>query len=298
MRSSHTAVLAKLKSTIPWWGKIIAKLVMARAPITYGAWSDVGLFRYGTMEQPAYAYHTFVKHFECVPLAQKAQGFVCLELGPGDSLFSAVIAHAFGAARTYCLDCGRYAAHDLERYRAMLRWLRERNRPLPELESCSSLDELLDACNAHYETDGLRSLRAVPNSTVDFIWSNAVLEHVRRAEFLDMLRELRRVIRPEGVSSHRVDLRDHLGGGLNNLRFSEPLWEWEFMAKSGFYTNRIRYSEMVAMFEQAGFAVTVTAVERWDRLPTPKHKMSDGFRSLPDDELCVYAFDVILTPKA
>jgi hypothetical protein len=26
---------------------------------------------------------------------------------------------------------------------------------------------------------------------------------------------------------------------LNNLRFSERIWESEFMAKSGFYTNRI-----------------------------------------------------------
>lgn len=108
--------------------------------------------------------------------------------------------------------------------------------------------------------------------------------------------EIRRVIRDDGVCSHTVDLRDHLGGALNNLRFTENFWESDFMACSGFYTNRIRFSEMLEIFRRAHFDVKVVRVGRWDKLPTPKEKLATCFRYLPDDELCVSGFDVILRP--
>jgi len=74
------------------------------------------------------------------------------------------------------------------------------------------------------------------------------------------------------------------------------LWESEFMARSGFYTNRIRYREFLELFKRAGFDVEVKRVLRWDRLPTPRNKLNEAFRSLPDDELLVYGFDVVLRP--
>ena len=48
------------------------------------------------------------------------------------------------------------------------------------------------------------------------------------------MRELRRVLRNDGVFSNRVDLRDHLGAALNNLRFPESLWERNAIAKRRF----------------------------------------------------------------
>lgn len=132
---------------------------------------------------------------------------------------------------------------------------------------------------------------------MDFIWSQAVLEHIRKAEFLDTMLELRRIIRPDGVCSHVVDLKDHLGGRLNNLRFPENLWESNFMSSSGFYTNRIRYSEMVDIFAQAGFSVEVVSLKQWQNLPTPKAKMSEKFKNLLDEELCISGFSLLLRPN-
>jgi hypothetical protein len=109
-----------------------------------------------------------------------------------------------------------------------------------------------------------------------------------------MLRELRRIQRQDGVSSHRVDLRDHLGGALNNLRFRERTWESGFVSRSGFYTNRIRYTEMLKLFREAGFEVEVTNVERWTHVPTACHKMATPFRDLSEEELTVSGFDVLL----
>jgi hypothetical protein len=178
----------------------------------------------------------------------------------------------------------------------MAAYLLEMGLPVLEMADLTSLDELLAGCAAQYMTSGLSSLRTIPDQWVDFVWSQAVLEHIKRAEFLDTMRELRRVIRNDGVCSHRVDLKDHLGDALNHLRFSERLWESDFMASSGFYTNRIRYSEMLRLFQQSGFDVKVVNVDRWDGLPTPRARLAAGFRQLPEDELCVSGFDVVLRP--
>src|SRR5205823_4214216 len=112
------------------------------------------------------------------------------------------------------------------------------------------------------------------------------------SEFLDTMKELRRILKPDGAASHRVDLMDHLAAALNNLRFSQQLWESEIMASSGFYTNRIRYSTMLGLFREAGFTPEVIQIVRWDQVPTPPHKMAPMFRSIPSEELRIKAFDV------
>jgi len=161
----------------------------------------------------------------------------------------------------------------------------------------NTLAGLLKACNAHYGTEGVNSLRQIPDGTVDFIWSQAVLEHIRMHEFHDTMLELRRVLRPDGVCSHSIDLKDHIGGALNNLRFSKELWESDFMAHSGFYTNRIRYNEMLDLFNIAGFEVNVIHLDRWDKMPTRHYSFSKEFRNLSEDEFRICGFDVVLRPR-
>ncbi len=282
-----------IKSYIPWWGKIGAKVVLSRLPVGYKFWKNISLFQHGEMEQPSYAYDVFKRHFDQVKLDPE---FVSLELGPGDSLFSALISRAFGGSASYLVDMGDYAIRNIQFYKAMAKFLIEKGLPTPDISNQQSLEEVLTRCHAQYLTSGLASLRSIPSQSVDFIWSNAVLEHVRRAEFLDTLRELRRIIRDRGVCSHEVDLRDHLGGALNNLRFSERIWESDFMVKSGFYTNRIQFSSMLDLFRAANFDVEVVEVRRWASLPTPRAQLAKEFHQASDEELCVSVFSVLLRP--
>jgi hypothetical protein len=123
-----------------------------------------------------------------------------------------------------------------------------------------------------------------------------VFEHIRERDFLPFMRELRRVLHPGGVCSHTVDLKDHLGGALNNLRFSAKTWEAEWMAGSGFYTNRIRFGAMCTMFAEAGFAIEVVSRDTWEALPTPRGKLAEPFARLDESELLVKGFQVLLRP--
>jgi SAM-dependent methyltransferase len=286
-----------LKAQLPWWVKIGAKLILSRAPITYKNWRRIGMFQLGPMEQPAYAHNVFRRHFDRVKLPRQQNGFTVLELGPGDCLSSAMIAHSYGASACYLIDTGAFAESDLAPYCAMATFLQEHGLDPVKMEGVTSLDELLSRCHAFYGTLGLLSLRAIPDRSLDFIWSQSVLEHIKEAEFRDVVREWRRVIRPDGVCSHHIDLKDHLGGALNNLRFSKRLWESKLMASSGFYTNRIRYAEMLTIFEQSGFNVEVVEAAKWERLPTPRENFAEAFRDISTDELLISGFDVILRPR-
>jgi hypothetical protein len=117
---------------------------------------------------------------------------------------------------------------------------------------------------------------------------------VRRNEFLPFLQELRRIQRPDGVGSHCIPIKDIIGGKLNDLRFSQRIWESSFMANSRFYTNRLRYLELLRLFRQAGFEPEVVREIRWKTLPTPRRNMANQFALLSDEDLQVSEFDVLL----
>jgi SAM-dependent methyltransferase len=193
------------------------------------------------------------------------------------------------------IDVKSYAQADLALYRQMERLLRQKGLNVPDLAGCGTVEDVLRLCSATYLTEGLDSLREVPDATADFVWSQAVLEHIRLHEFDDFLRELRRIQRSDGIGSHSVDLKDHLGGALNNLRFSRRVWESSLLAESGFYTNRIRYQEMLSRFERAGFQVDLLRPQRFERQPTPRHKLSSAFRDVSDEDLAVAGFEVLLS---
>ena len=126
------------------------------------------------------------------------------------------------------------------------------------------------------------------------IFSQAVLEHVRADDFDETMRECRRILKPGGTFSNQVDLRDHLGGALNNLRFRRARWESNLFVRSGFYTNRIRYSDMLTRFRAAGFHVERVQTVRWEKLPTPRKVLAPEFQGLTDEELRVSSFFVVL----
>jgi SAM-dependent methyltransferase len=280
---------------VPWQVKIASKIVLARMPVPYRVWEKIGLFKQGKMDRPEYAMEIFHRHFDNAPFGRRETGdFVALELGPGDSLCSALIVKAFGGARTYLVDAEACATADVSVYLRMEEHLRGLGLNPPKLDQCKTTKEVAAAIGAEYMTEGLASLRKIPSASVDFMWSHAVLSFVRRHDFLPILKEMRRIQRPDGVSSHTIPIKDIVGGKLNDLRFSEKTWESPLMANSRFYTNRLRYFELLELFRQEGFAPHVVKELRWEKLPTPRKKMAKQFSGLRDEDLLVHDFDVQL----
>jgi SAM-dependent methyltransferase len=293
-----------MNKRIPWWLIIVVKIVLSRIHLPYSFWKRLRLFNFGDMDLPDKAFNNFLHHAKMagvldesssLPKLKVSGDFNVLELGPGDSLFTIMIAKALGASRTWLVDAGSFATTDMVKYDQMLSFLHQKGFLLPFKNNPRTLVDVLSECNGEYLTEGIPSLAYLPSEKVDFCFSHTVLQHIWKSDFTKMVDELFRILKPDGVCIHRVDLRDCLGGGtLNNLRFSEATWEGDLFRKSGFYTNRIRFNEMVGIFEQTGFKCTVLNVVRWEQLPTPREKMDPAFRQLPNDDLLVSEFEILL----
>lgn len=286
-----------IKEMMPWWLKVGSKIFIYRLPITDQFWKSIGFFQYDQMEIPEYAYQVFQGHFKSISLTkQLSPGFTSLELGPGNSLFSALICRSLGGGKTYLIDAENLIIEDPQIYQEMASYLAQQNLPVPKIENAQSVKEVMEISGGVYLTSGLESLQQVDDRSIDFLWSHAVLEHIRRSEFLEIMQETRRVIRDDGICSHSVDLKDHLDASLNNLRFKENFWESSFVDNSGIYTNRIRCCEMLDIFKEAGFAIKDIQLGKWAKLPISRSALNQEFQKFSDEELCISEFTVVLTP--
>lgn len=286
----------RVRRAVPWWAKGALKLAFARAPVGYSMLRSLALARHGGMERPEWAYETFRRLFNDADFPNKSAGFTALELGPGDSLFMAVIARAYGCTSIRHVDVGPFVNRDVAIYRRMAEYLAGRGLPCPDLSRAASFDDVLEACSSEYLTDGLNSLRQIPDRSVDFVFSNGVLQSIWRDQVLETLKELRRVIRPEGIAVHSVDLRDTMGQSLNHLRFSERTWESRWFRSAAFYTNRLRLSELNGLARQAGFEPTVTELNRWQRIPISRTQLAFPYCRMSAEDLLAATIRVAMRP--
>lgn len=278
-----------------WPLKIIVKILLSWVPGRHVILRSFGIFRHGEMDDVAYAHKIFKLHAERAFPKGLPKGFTALELGPGDSLLSALIARSYGASKIILSDAGAFASKDIALYHIAAAELREDyGLDVPDISSADNVEKMLEICRAEYLTDGLSGLLRVHDDSIDFIWSHSVLEHVRKADFEPTMRTLARILKKDGVISHIVDLQDHLNYALNNLRFSDRLWECDIIANAGFYTNRIGYKTALDVMKNSGVVVANTQTGQWDSLPTPKAKMAAPFRDFPEDDLCVRTYSVLL----
>jgi hypothetical protein len=123
----------RVRSVVPWWGKLALKLAIARLPVHYTVARSLALAKHGGMDRPAWAYKIFRQYFDNAAFHRKAGGFTLLEMGPGDSLFSALIAKCLGAASVWLVDVDSFANLDANLYRTMAQFLAEQGLNPPEL---------------------------------------------------------------------------------------------------------------------------------------------------------------------
>lgn len=279
-------------SFVPWYAKMVLKICLARLPLCYGVWKKVGIFRHGRMEDPKYALRIFAEHIRA--FTGDPSTSVVLELGPGDSLSTALIAASYGFAGSILVDSNDFASHELSSYKKLITYLDQHTGSKTISDEYGTTDDLLKGVNAHYLKEGLCSLQQIPSKSVDFIFSNSVLQHIKKSEFIEEIRELRRILKDGAISSHRVDLKDMLGGSLNQLRFSSDTWETRLFTTSGFYTNRLRCFEILEIFEREGFEVLSLVSRKWETPPIPRQQLAAEFRTISDEELCIQGFDLVL----
>ncbi len=277
-----------------WILKIFLKIVISQLSIPYSFWKKFGFFKHGQMDSCEYAIKIFNLHFKRAYPNNFPKNITLLELGPGDSIASAIIGFSFGVSKTILVDVGDFATKDIRFYKKLIMKLKMMGLKAPNVEDFSSLKELLNITNAIYLSNGLSSLESISSNSVDLIWSHSVLEHIQKKDFIPVQKELKRILKKSGMASHNIDFQDHLNHALNNLRFSEDLWESNVFLKAGFYTNRIPAKSMHSIFQKVGFTIKKESFGKWPKMPTKRKNIHKDFDKYTDEELMNRTSNVLL----
>ncbi len=282
---------------LPWWFKMGCRLVLPGL----GALGRIGsLFAPGAHDDTDIdrLIDLFDTKFNQYRTARNRRPGSYLELGPGDTIARALVAAANGVDRIWLVDAGNYARRDMRHYHAVAADLTARGFSAPDLSNCQRLDDILRACRASYLTEGLASLREIADQSIDLIVSEAVLEHLPREQLGAFFDEFRRLLTPDGLALHGIDLDDHLDGGLNHLRFSVETWERSLIRKSGFYTNRVSHSRIGAMASAAGLEVGEFYRLCWPGPRLPRVLLHPSLSGWTDQDLEICSFGLMLAPPA
>ena len=105
-----------------------------------------------------------------------------------------------------------------------------------------------DARNTHLESD-----------SIDVCVSTDTLEHIPRDDLILIFRELKRILKPDGIVIAKIDYTDHYSHTdpfipMNNFHtFSED--EWKRYNHVSHYQNRLSHDDYLGVFEQCAFEV-------------------------------------------
>ena len=281
------------KNNYFWFIKILIKIILYRLPFVYQIWQKIGIFRHGKMDNIDYAIEKFFMHIRDLNIDIKnIKGKTILELGPGDSAASALIACSLGA-KCILIDANNFISNKIDFYYQLEKRLLEMNYNPPKINGIKNIHEILKLCKSDYYIEGEKSIKLIKSNSIDLIFSTAVLEHLKLDEFEIIIKEMRRILKNDGFTSHEVDLKDHLNKSLNNQRFSSRIWESNLFSNSGFYTNRLRYSQIIKIFETSGFNVRILRQKKWNRYPINIKLINKEFRNELNEELLISSFNLI-----
>lgn len=270
---------------VPWWVKLGLKLGLAAIGIHGARARAIGLAR------PSFDARDPAKLLGGPPAwigeATQLMGRrprTMLEVGPGRMVLRAPVLAGLGLEHIWFIDPADSAPAEAAAYQQVAALARGQGLPVPDLAGCTDRAAVLQRCHATLLHGGPSALGAIPDGVIDLVVSEAVLEHVRRDEMGPLLAQLRRVTAPDGIGLHRIDFQDHLGGGLQHLRFSDGFWASPLVGRAGIYVNRLGLSAMVGRFRRAGFQVEVPEAMVWGRRPRgPARPHPEAMRPAADD---------------
>ena len=268
-----------------WRIKIIAKIIITNIPLLRKLIELFGLFKLGNMKSFDYSIKIFDIHIKNYQFTDNKENGAMLELGPGLSINSALLGYSYGFKKIYLIDVGDFAIKQVDFYKKFAFEMEKKGYLMPDIRNAKTREEILLKCNAEYLVDGLKSLCEIKSNSLDFVFSHSVLEHIRKNDFISTILELKRIVKKKGISSHIIDYQDHLDKSLNNLRFSEKLWESNTFANSGFYTNRIPAVKIHQYFKNNGFKILKENFGKWSKLPVKKENLNDDFKKFSESEL-------------
>lgn len=209
----------------------------------------------------------------------------CFEFGAGRDLIVPLAFSAHGARRFITVDIERLAKLELIRSNAAI-VSRLSGTDHPEINSLEDLDP---SWRIDYRAPADARTTGLPAASIDCAVSVETLEHIPKRDIAAILKELRRIMRPDGLVLMQIDYGDHFKGfdpsisSFNFLTYSEEDWA-PFQSRFQ-YVNRLRHSEYLQLFREAGFQLLS---DQPDRRPPEQHileRLAPCFRGFSEEDL-------------
>jgi SAM-dependent methyltransferase len=206
---------------------------------------------------------------------RKLDGQTILELGPGGSVGFGLLALQAGAKKYIAIDDGQHAfikESHLKSYRTLL----GDDSTLFNRYFIQTADGSVtyNPIFIEFVTIDQHARYPLPDSSVDIMYSCAVLEHVHNLDAA--FSEMTRVLKPGGIMYHEVDLRDHIFSqeSLWFLTISD-FWFRLLFKNTGGYVNRKRLSHYKNLITENQLSIiklqpTIQHSEKGD----PKRKLT------------------------
>jgi hypothetical protein len=297
----------------PWWMKAGAQAALAVMPFGEALNHRLQIWN-GFLENFSWAIEANIEHFcnlirTTSRCGLQLQGARTLEVGTGWIPTLPVGMHLLGA-QIHTYDHVRHlrAANlarlvDLypkhlpslaEAAHCETALLEEKLRDLRRRQ-CDSVDGWLCPFEIHYHAPGDASQSRLPDGSLDLYLSIAVFEHVSVQAIKAMLREAFRTLRPGGLTYHVIGLFDHYTitdpsiTRVNFLKYSDFTWRIIGQNKIQFH-NRLRESEFVSLFQQAGFEIVdrQSAIDDRSLKALETMRLSQRFRNFDKKDLATF----------
>lgn len=218
------------------------------------------------------------------------------EFGTGRDLVIPLAFSAHGAQRFITVDIERLAKPELIRSNAAI-VSRLSGTAHPEL---SSLKDLERSWRIDYRAPADARATGLPAASIDCAVSVETLEHIPKGDIAAILKELRRIMRPDGLVLMQIDYGDHFKGfdpsisSFNFLTYSEEDWA-PFQSRFQ-YVNRLRHSEYLELFREAGFQLLVDQPDRRPPEQPILDRLAPCFRGFSEEDLFTLGSLIVCRP--
>ncbi len=261
------------------------------------------------VEKVGYA-HDRLRKWEKFGNSKPLNEIHCFEFGAGWDLIGPLAYWSFGVEHQTVIDIRRNLRPELlsdtvqkfREYReqceaATGRQLRTIPRELPV-----DPERLLQAFGIDYRAPLDASETGLPSNSIDFISTNSTLEHIPAESLARILPETRRLLFPDGIACHFVDLKDHFSYFDSSITKYEFLTHsdafWSVVNSSISYQNRLRYADYHRLFRDAKLRLIDEEV-RWgteeDMRAFRSLRLTSRFaKSDTDEHLAVQVIGVVL----
>jgi SAM-dependent methyltransferase len=228
--------------------------------------------------------------------AREVNSSTFFEFGSGRDLVVPLAISACGAKHFITVDIERLAKFDLVRSNAALvAKIGGATRPV-----MSSWSDLKRDWRVDYRAPADARATGLANDTIDCAVSVETLEHIPPDDILDILKETRRILHPDGVAVMQIDYGDHFKGfdpsisSFNFLTYSDEDWQ-PFQSRFQ-YVNRLRHSEYVSLFEKAGFEIILSSPDRRAVEPEILGRLAPRFRKFTEEDLFTLGALIVARP--